>query len=174
MPGAVAESSRMLPPVRVGIGVLFVLAVANGGFLYLFPSQAGTDYAWAIAPAASAAFMGAGYLAGAVGTGLALGAKGWESVRALVPGFCALGLASFAATLIHSEKFRWDYVPTWLWTVVYASLPLGAVALMLLQRRVAPAESAERDPRLRRLSPALLTGGVLLVAAGVALLAAPA
>src|SRR5215210_7337782 len=159
MPGAVAESSRMLPPVRVGIGVLFVLAVANGGFLYLFPSQAGTDYAWAIAPAASAAFMGAGYLAGAVGTGLALGAKGWESVR-------ALGLASFAATLIHSEKFRWDYVPTWLWTVVYASLPLGAVALMLLQRRVAPAESAERDPRLRRLSPALLTGGVLLVAAG--------
>ena len=100
----------VLPVVRAGLWVLFVLAIANGAFLYLFPSHAEPDYAWAIAPPINAAFMGAGYLAGAVTSGLGIFAtRHWRSLRPLVPGFCALGILLFAATLIHEDRFRWDY-----------------------------------------------------------------
>ena len=83
----------MLGVTRTGLIVLFALAVANGAFLYLFPSRAEPDYAWAIKPPASAAMMGAGYLAGMLGTGLgAFAARRYSSVQALVPGFLGLGI----------------------------------------------------------------------------------
>jgi len=165
----------MLPAVRVGLALLFVLAILNGGFLLFLPSMAKTDYAWAISPAASAAFMGAGYVAGAVGTGLAVfTARRWGSVRALVPGFCGLGVVAFAATLIHQEKFRWDYAPTWGWAVVYATLPFGAAALVWMQSREAGEKPARgRDESLRPLVVASYVLGAITVAAAVALFIAP-
>ena len=165
----------MLPAVRAGLALLFGLAILNGAFLLFVPSQAKTDYAWAISPAASAAFMGAGYVAGAVGTGIGVfAASRWGSVKSLVPGFCALGLVAFSATLIHQDKFRWDYAPTWGWALVYASLPFGAAALFWLQAR----EEARQPARAPARPPVALAGasyvlGVILVAVAVALFVAP-
>ena len=51
------------PLTRYGVWILFVLAAANGLWLYLLPGQADTDYAWSIKPAVNAAFIGAGFLA---------------------------------------------------------------------------------------------------------------
>ncbi len=163
----------MLPQVRAGIAVLLALAIANGAFLYFLPGRAEPDYAWAIALPVSAAFMGAGYLAGTVATGLGtFAARYWRSVRALVPAFCVLGLTLLAATLIDAEQFRWDYFPTWVWTIVYAALPPAAVYFWILQERVA-GEQPERDVRLSSLwAPAVLVG-VILGVVGLALFAAP-
>jgi hypothetical protein len=163
----------MLSPVRAGIVVLFVLAIANGGFLYFFPSRAEPDYAWAIASPVSAGLMGAGYLAGAVAGGLALfAARYWRSVRALVPGFLVLGLTLLLATLIDADRFRWDYPPTWLWTAVYAGLPFAAAYLWLLQERVA-SEQPERDARLAPLRALSWPLGLVLGIVGLVLFVAP-
>ena len=62
--GATAHAGRDLG--------LFVLAAANGLFLYFLPGQADTDYAWSIKPPVNAAFIGAGFLAGTLATGLVL------------------------------------------------------------------------------------------------------
>ena len=168
-----AEPDLMLPLVRAATAVLFVLAIANGAFLYFFPSSAEPDYAWAIALPVSAAFIGAGYLAGALGTGIGIfRARHWRSVRALVPGFFLLTAALFVATLIESEQFRWDYFPTWMWTVVYAVAPFAAVYLWNLQERVG-GEQPERDLRLPSLWVPAGFLGVLLGIAGVVLFAAP-
>ena len=43
----------------------------------LLPGQADTDYAWSIKPAVNAAFIGAGFLAGTLATGLVL----WKAQR---------------------------------------------------------------------------------------------
>ena len=162
----------VLPVVRAGLWLLFVLAIANGAFLYFFPSRAEPDYAWAIAPALNAAFIGAGYLAGAVTTGLGVfSTRHWRSLRPLVPGFCALGILLFAATLIHEDRFRWDYALTWLWTVIYAGLPIVACILLRMQDKV-PAERPVRDANLGpRWIPA--AAGALLVAAAGILFIAP-
>ena len=77
------------PLARASVWLIFILAIANGGFLYLLPSLAKDHYAWPIQPAINAAFMGAGYAAGLVATGLALMARRWRSVRTLMPAFFA-------------------------------------------------------------------------------------
>jgi FtsH-binding integral membrane protein len=173
VPGVTAtEADSIQRPSRCGLAVLFGLAVANGVFLYFLPARAEPDYAWPIAPPINAAFLGAGYLAGCVAAGLALRARRWRSVRALVWPLVILSAGMLAATLIHADRFRWDYPPTWAWTLVYAGIPPGAALLWLRQERVASAAAA-RDSRVawtRRLAWPLGLGFALV---GAALFAAP-
>lgn len=163
----------MLPLVRGGIAVLLALAIANGVFLYFFPSRAEPDYAWAIALPVSAAFLGAGYLAGTVATGFGVfAARYWRSVRLIVPAFCVLGLALFAATMIDADQFRWDYAPTWGWTLVYASLPVMLAFAWIRQERLA-SPGPQRDARLAAIWPLSRALGAILAFLGIALFVAP-
>jgi hypothetical protein len=130
------QLDSLQPRARRLVWILFVLALANGAFLYLVPQLAETHYAWAIKPPINAAFMGAGYAAGMVATGLALfRAKQWRSVRLLFPGFFVLGLSLFLATLLHADRFKWSYPLTWIWTLVYFGIPVGSVMVWLWHER---------------------------------------
>jgi hypothetical protein len=166
----------VLPVVRAGVLILLLLAIANGVFLYLLPSQAEAHYAWAVKPPISAAGMGAGYLAGMVATVLAgVRARDWRSFRAVVPGFFALGVTLLVATLIHADRFRWGYPPTWVWTGVYALLPPIALYFWHLQSAATRGVAAEeRDQRLTAVRPLSLLLGTLAAVAGIALFIAPA
>jgi hypothetical protein len=153
--------------------VLFVLALANGAFLYLAPSRALTDYAWAIKPPVSAAFIGAGFLAGTLATGLVLGAaKRWRSLYTLPPALWVLATSLLVATIVHHGKFRFDYPPTWLWVVVYAGVPLAVPILVYRQRRAAEPRPAA-DPALRTTKILSAAIGAILLIGAVALYAAP-
>ena len=164
---------RVLGLTRAGIWVLLVLAAANGLFLYFVPSQAETEYAWAIAPPVNAAFIGAGFLAGTVATGLVLAtATRWRTFSTLPPALWVLASTLLAATIIHEDRFKWDYPPTWVWAVVYAAVPLAVPFLVFRQRRVAdPAPTA--DPRLRTVRLLSAIVGAPLLAGAVALFVAP-
>ena len=142
---------RVLGLTRAGVWVLFVLAAANGLFLYFLPGTADTDYAWSIKPGVNAAFIGAGFLAGTLATGLVLWkATRWRSFSLLPPALWVLATTLLVATLIHEDRFKWDYAPTWVWTFVYAVVPLAIPFLVVRQRRVAePLPPA--DPALRTL-----------------------
>jgi hypothetical protein len=123
---------------RAGVLLLLVLAVANGAFLYLVPARAAADYAWAINPPVCAAFLGAGYIAGTVATALVVfGTGSWRSLRVLPLPLVVLSVTLLAATLIHADRFRWDYPPTWIWVAVYASVPFVVGYLWLAQERAA-------------------------------------
>jgi hypothetical protein len=77
---------RVLGLTRAGISVLLVLAAANGVFLYCFPGLADSDYAWPIKLPVNAAFIGAGFLAGTLATGLVLAtAARWRMFSTLPP-----------------------------------------------------------------------------------------
>ncbi len=127
---------RVLALTRGGIWVLLVLAAANGLFLYFVPAQAETDYAWSIKPPVNAAFIGAGFLAGTLATGLVLRfATRWRTFSTLPIALWVLASSLLAATLIHDDRFKWDYPPTWVWTFVYAGVPLAIPFLVSRQRR---------------------------------------
>jgi hypothetical protein len=162
----------LLPITRAGIALLLVLAIANGAWLYFFPAHALTGYAWKLQPPIAAAFLGGGYLAGAVATGLIVfRARRWRSAQPLGLSLAMLSVLLLAATFIHHAKFRWHFAPTWGWVAVYALAPFAIAALMTYQRRLSDVPRA--DPSLRRLRAISLVAGVLLVAAGAALFAAP-
>lgn len=119
------EPDPVLPLVRRSVWALLILAGANGAYLYFFPSQAKAQYAWPVVPPATAAFMGAGYLAGLVAAYLAIfRARYWRSIYPLTPAFIGLSVLLLAATLIHADRFRWNFAPTWVWTAVYAAIPV--------------------------------------------------
>jgi hypothetical protein len=133
---------------RAAVGVLLVLAVLNAAFLYLVPARAATGYAWAIRPAISAGFLGAGYLAGVVATALTvLAARRWRSIQPLAVALVTLSVGLLAATLLHTARFRWGYPPTWVWTGVYALAPVGVAILARRQRQ-------DHDPARDRRPPA--------------------
>jgi hypothetical protein len=161
----------LLSSVRAGVGVLLALAVANGIFLYVLAGRADTDYAWPIRPSASAAFMGAGYLAGAAATGLVVfAARRWRSVQPLALALVVLSVLLLAATVLHAGKFRWSYPPTWIWTGVYASAPIAVAMAMRRQRAITERPAADRSLGVLR-SASLLAGVALLVIAALFYLA---
>jgi hypothetical protein len=168
-----AVAGRILQPTRIGVWILFVLALANGVYLYLAPSEAKTHYAWSINPPVNAAFIGAGFLAGTLATGLVLfAATRWRSFATLPPALWVLATTLLAATLVHNDKFKWSFAPTWVWLVVYAGVPFAVPVLVLLQRRVAEPEP-RAAPELRAVRVLSAVCGVVLIAGAVALFVAP-
>jgi hypothetical protein len=157
---------RILPLTRAGVWVLFALALANGAFLYLLPSRALTDYAWAIKPPVNAAFIGAGFLAGTLATGLVLFATSrWRSLQVLPPALWILATTLAAATVVHHHRFKWGYPPTWGWALVYAGVPFAIPFLVARQRRNADAEPPA-DPELQPVRVlSALAGAVMIVGA---------
>lgn len=156
--GQDAQADLLLTRVRQTIWAAFILAIANGVFLYFLPWLAETDYAWSIRPPVSAAFMGAGYLSGVLASGLALFvARYWRSVWGLMWPFFTIGLVELLATILHADRFRWDYWLTWVWTAVYVAIPPSVVVLWVLQQRVSP----KRPSLDARLMPLRTVSGVL-------------
>jgi hypothetical protein len=173
VPATERGEGAVLGLTRIGIWVLLVLAAANGLFLYFFPSRAETDYAWSIVPPVNAAFIGAGFLAGTVATGLVLAtATRWRTFSTLPVALWVLASTLLAATLIHEDRFKWDYAPTWLWAVVYAGVPLAVPFLVMRQRRNADA-APSADPRLRTVRILSAVVGVPVLVGALALFAAP-
>ena len=167
------SDGRVRPITRAGVWVLLVLAAANGLFLYVLPGLAESHYAWPIKPPVNAAFIGAGFLAGTLATGLVLAtATRWRTFSNLPPALWVLASTLLAATIIHHDRFRWDYPPTWVWALVYAGVPLAVPLLVAGQRRVAEAEPAG-DPALRGVRVLSALVGVPLVVGAAALFAAP-
>ncbi len=158
--------------MRTSVWGLLVLAAANGAYLYFFPRQAEPHYAWPIVPPASAAFMGAGYLAGLVAAYLTIfRARYWRSVYSLTPAFIGLSVLLLAATLVHADRFRWDFALTWIWTAVYATIPVAATLLWRMQARAAR-DRPVRGPATRMLRGLALAGGVVVTAVAVMLFVA--
>jgi hypothetical protein len=158
---------------RAGIWVLLVLAALNGLFLYFAPGRADTDYAWSILPAVNAAFIGAGFLAGTLATGLVLAfASRWRTFSTLPIALWVLAASLLAATIIHNDRFKWDYVPTWVWAIVYAGVPLAVPFLVSRQRRAAGPEP-EADRRLRPLRLVSAVVGAVMLVGAVVLFVAP-
>jgi hypothetical protein len=164
---------RVLGLTRVGIWVLAVLAAANGLWLYFLPGRAETEYAWSIQPPVNAAFIGAGFLAGTLATGLVLAfATRWRTFATLPIALWVLASSLLLATIIHNDRFKWDYPPTWVWTFVYAGVPLAIPFLVARQRGVADGQPSP-DPRLRIVRALSAIVGAVMLAGAIALFLAP-
>jgi hypothetical protein len=162
-----------LPLPRRAVWILFILAIANGGFLYLLPHLAETMHAWSIKPPINAAFMGAGYLGGTVATALALfGARYWRSVRPFIWPFFALAAALIIATLIHADRFVWSYPLTWVWTATYTLIPPLAVVIWFVHERAVKAHTP-LDARLNTIRLISWLPGIVMTVLGVVLYVTP-
>ena len=116
--------------------------------------------------------IGAGFLGRTLATGLVLfAATRWRSLETLPPPCRCSPRRCYASTLIHNDRFEWDYVPTWLSLIVYASIrsspcPVVLPAAGRRSRRLRNATCACAPP-VRGLRPRLLVGAAALFVAPV-------
>jgi hypothetical protein len=159
----------VLPLTRAGVWLLFGLALVNGAFLFFLPSHAQTDYAWSIKPPVNAAFIGSGYLAGTLATGLVVFATArWRSLQTLPPALWVLATTLAVATIVHNDKFKFGFIPTWGWIIIYVGIPFAVPYLVWRQRAIAEPEP-EADPRLNVLRALSAVAGVVIVIGAAAL-----
>jgi hypothetical protein len=108
-----------------------------------------------------------------VATALAvLAARHWRSIQPLAVALVTLSVGLLAATLLHADRFRWGYPPTWVWTGVYALAPVG-VLILARRQRANTIRPATADPRLRPLRGLSLALGAAMLAGAIALFAFP-
>ena len=116
----------------------------------LRPGAGGDDYAWSIKPPVNAAFIGAGFLAGHARDRAGAARTRPAGARSRrCRSRCGCSRRSLlAATIIHNDRFKFDYAPTWVWTFVYARRAARDPVPRLRASARTRTPSRAADPRL--------------------------
>ena len=166
-------SDRLQPIARGYFAAVGAIGLLTGAVLLVAPGTTADYFAWSIAPAQTAVFMGAGYL----GTGITLFillllGRIWTDVRLIVPPIAVFACSMIGATLLHADRFLWDRAVTWLWMGLYVVIVAGAGVLVWAhrqQRRDGPLIPLALGERV-----ALIAVGALTATWAIPLYAAPA
>jgi succinate dehydrogenase hydrophobic anchor subunit len=160
-------------------GLVLPLLFIAGVQLFILAEQTETYFAWTFAAPFSAAFMGAGYWAAMLHAYSGSRASSWATVRTSLPAALTATTLLTITTFIHLDKFHFDSplfitrFVTWVWIVVYVTVPFILFAAWVIQARLPGADVKGRHP-LR----GWMRGGFMLLAAfallsGLALFIAP-
>lgn len=168
------EAQAVAPEARMALGALAVALIAIGLPLNVAPSRTDELFAWTIEPQTTAATLGACYWGSCVLVALAATRSRWVEARVAVPGIVVAGTFLLGTTFLHWDTFHMEDWTGWLWLILYAILPPAAALMLWRQRRMPGGEPPKAGPLPRWALLALGAQGVLLVALGGALYAAPA
>ena len=125
-----------IDPLRRFYYLAILLVTSVGVFTFVLATETDRLFAWTINPPLTAAFLGANYFAAFF---LALlGARERLWAYAAIAYVVSVVFTSFTlfATLLHLDKFNFENVNGWLWTIVYVTVPPYLVLVGVAQLRV--------------------------------------
>jgi hypothetical protein len=171
----VRPAGPALRPLLLGYALL-----GFGAGVPLFLNSGDThQFAWTIKPPLTAAFLGAAYWASLVLNLVASRERVWARARiAVVPGLLFTTLM-LVATLIHLDRFHLHSsdalarAVAWVWLVAYIAIPPATLAVLVAQLRAPGGDPPRAAPLRSWLRSALVAQGVVMVALGASLFAAP-
>jgi hypothetical protein len=147
--GQVRLQSRGLRWLLIVSGVLVLLA---GVQLFVFTERTDEYFAWTIVPSVSAAFLGAGYFAAVAMEWLAVRERVWVSARLVSVTILVFATLTTVATFAHLDRFHFDgptvgtIAVTWVWMVIYVTVPVLMVGCLVVQRRMPGADPPRVAP----------------------------
>ncbi|HZQ09929.1 MAG TPA: hypothetical protein VFD70_25360 [Anaerolineae bacterium] len=168
-----------LPAMRVMLIVAALLVFTVGIPLNLLPLQTDRFFAWTIATPLTAAFLGAAYWSSGVLEFLASREHVWVRARIAVPAVFLFTILTLIVTLIHRDRFHFDSPDfitrsgTWVWLLVYTTVPIILGVLWLLQARAPRIDPPRAFPMPAWLRVAAFLQAVIMIPVGIALLIAP-
>jgi hypothetical protein len=179
-PGEAVGLKPLIPGMRRLLLTAAVLVLLAGIQLFVFTGRTSTFFAWTIANPLSATFLGAAYWAAVAIEGLAGRQRLWASARIAVPAVFLFTVLTLATTLMHLGQFHLGsrfgagtQVVSVAWVAIYLLVPLLMVVIWAVQAR-APGVDPPRSAGLPGwMYPVLGAQAVVLLGAGVALIAAP-
>jgi hypothetical protein len=128
------RDDRIFRSTRLVAALVVPILVLAWIILFFFPETSGERFAWEIQPAMTAAYIGAGYLGGALLFVHAALAKRWHRVAAGFPVVTVFTIAMLMATILHWSRFDLGHFPFQLWLVLYVVTPVLIPALWLRNR----------------------------------------
>jgi hypothetical protein len=160
-------------PLRMLLLASGVAITCAGVALTVAAAQTRTFFAWDIQPPVTAAFIGALYLSGIPGLFLvARSGTLWRQTRLVMAPYFVLSVAMLVATALHTERFIWSHVATWVWIVLYALFAVATPVLSIVHARTSAADPPPIVPLGRGLR-VFFAFGVLLAVPGLIGLIAP-
>lgn len=171
------QAASAVRPQSEGLRRFYWLAVALvtsvGVFLFLLSGDTERLFAWTINPPLTAAFLGANYWAAFFLAFLSARERVWANARITYAVSIVFITLTMVATLLHLDKFNFDNVNGWLWTVVYVGVPPLLVYLIVGQLRLPGGDPPRRYPIERALFPLIVVQLAVVLAVGLALFVAP-
>jgi hypothetical protein len=156
------------------------LVLLVGISLVFLPRQTDVFFAWTISPPITAAFLGSAYWSSFLLELLGSREKLWARTRITVPAVLIFTTLTLAATLIHLDKFhlgsQFDFITqvgTWVWLLVYASVPVAMTILLIQQLRIPGIDPPRRLPISKGMRTILAFQALVMIGLGAALFLAP-
>jgi hypothetical protein len=147
------------------------LALIAGLLLFAGASRTEDYFSWTIAPAQTAAFLGAAYWAAAVLFSWASAQDEWASLRIAFLPELTVAVLLLIATFAHVEKFHGNLFG-YFWVVVYA-IATPILIYLLAMREPEAGDSEPREPMPPWLRLALIAQSAIFAAYGAGLFIAP-
>ncbi len=169
-----SESLGTVRPLTAGMRrLLFVasgLVVLAAFQLFVLTDHTDLYFSWTIVPGATAAFLGAGYLASFFLENLAARRAAWVDARHTIPPVLSFTILTEVATIVHIGKFHfherlvWAGLAAWIWLAIYTLVPIAMILLLPGQLRVRGEDTPRAAPMPRAATPVLgLQAGALAV-----------
>jgi hypothetical protein len=145
-----ARDDRILSTTKVALIIVVPFLVLAFLILYFFPERSGERFAWAIKPAMTSLFIGAGYVGGGYQFVRLILGREWHRYGMAFPPVMTFTVAMLAATLLHWDRFDIHHFPFQLWLVLYIVTPFLITWLWWTNRRTDPVAPEPGDPLLPR------------------------
>ena len=162
-----------IEPLRRFYYLAIVLVTSVGVFTFVLSTETQRLFAWTIEPPLTAAFLGANYFAAFFLALLAARERTWAYAAIAYAVSVVFTTATLAATLLHLDRFNFENVNGWLWTIVYVTVPPYLVLVGLRQLRVRGGDPPRTAPIPRWLIALVSAQAVIALAVGVLLFLAP-
>ena len=153
--------------------VAIVLVTSVGLFTFVLSEDTERLFAWTIVPPLTAAFLGGNYWAAFF---LALSTARehvWANARLTYAVSVVFITSTMIATLLHLDKFNFDNVNGWLWTIVYVGVPPFLLTVIFFQLRLRGEDPPRQHPMPSWLFPLLAVQCAVVLVVGLALFLFP-
>jgi hypothetical protein len=167
------------PLMRAALYLGTMLVLLAGLQLFFLSTRTDRLFAWTIAAAISAAFLGAFYLISVPLAFASARQPTWDRARVGVPGVLVFLWLTLATTVIHFNKFHFDSPmllakgAAWVWLLIYAIDPLLVSVALVRQLRMAGQDPPRSAPVGVGYVVLIALNAAVVLAVGVGLFATP-
>lgn len=167
------------PAIRTFLLVAGCLALIAGVQTFIFATTTAENFAWTIAVPLSAAFLGAGYFAGAVLEFLGTRERYWATARMTVLVVWVFSTVALIFTIMHIDRFHhtepaWNTaLAAWVWFFLYVVVPPLLLFLIVRQERQPGADIPRENPLPAAWWVFLVASSAVLLVSGAALFLFP-
>jgi hypothetical protein len=147
--------------------------------LFIFSDRTDVGFAWTIHPSATAAFLGAGYLAACFLEFLSARERAWSRARLGMVGVLTFTVLTLVATLLHLDRFHFHdthslaHFSAWAWLNLYVFTPVIIIAVVVPQLRLPGADAPASLPMSRWAKILLGAEAFVLLSVGLLLFLGP-